>query len=82
MSHLSSRWRLAAAASPLALALSLAGTPATAQTTEPVDPAAAATAQDTPAAEEQVEEATPSEGTIVVTGFRAALQNSVNTKKR
>ena len=82
MSNLSSRWRLAAAASPLALALSLAGTPATAQTTEPVDPAAAATAQDTPAAEEQVEEATPSEGAIVVTGFRAALQNSVNTKKR
>ena len=81
MSKISSRWRLAAAASPLALALSLAAAPATAQTTEPVDPAATATAQEAPA-DEQVEEATPSDETIVVTGFRAALQNSVNTKKR
>src|SRR5215208_1502111 len=81
MSNYSSRWRLAAAASPLALALSLAGAPAAAQTTEPVDPAATAATQDAPV-DEQADEATPSDGTIIVTGYRAALQNSINTKKR
>jgi iron complex outermembrane receptor protein len=76
----SSRLRLAAAASPLALALSfVAATPALAQTgtTEPT-----ATDQTTQPAAAQTEEAKPDEGTIVVTGFRAALQNAVNTKKR
>ena len=34
----SSRWRLAAAASPFALALSFVAAPAAAQTTEPADP--------------------------------------------
>src|SRR5215218_10437995 len=81
MSNYSSRWRLAAAASPLALALSLASAPAAAQTTEPVDPAATAATQDPPV-DEQADEATPSEGTIIVTGYRPALQNSINTKKR
>ena len=82
MSNFSSRWRLAAAASPFALALSLAAAPAAAQTTEPVDPAATTAAQESPTAEEQAEEATPADGAIIVTGFRAALQNAVNTKKR
>ena len=76
----SSRLRLAAAASPLALALSfVAATPASAQT-ETTEPAATAPTTETAAA--QTEEAKPEEGTIVVTGFRAALQNAVNTKKR
>ncbi len=92
----SSRLRLAAAASPLALALSFVlATPASAQTdpaaTDPNAPVETAQADtttqpsatapsDTTAA--QTDQAAPAEGTIVVTGFRAALQNAVNTKKR
>lgn len=76
------RWRLAAAASPLALAMTFAITPANAQDTPDEDQATEATATEqatppspnttTPAAEE----------TIVVTGFRAALQSATSTKKR
>ena len=46
----SSRWRLAAAASPLALAMSFAGaTPALAQTTQPTEEEAAAPVEETTA---------------------------------
>lgn len=84
----SSRWRLAAAVSPLALALSFAGTtPASAQTEQVSDLAAAtaAAAQETTAQEtvsSPTEEATETDDAIVVTGFRAALQSAVGTKKR
>ncbi|NUT01344.1 MAG: TonB-dependent receptor, partial [Sphingomonas sp.] len=91
----SSRWRLAAAASPLALALSFAGaSPASAQTdpavTDPNAPVQTAQADTTtqPSATAQSDttvetaQATSNDETIVVTGFRAALQNAVNTKKR
>jgi iron complex outermembrane receptor protein len=79
----SSRLRLAAAASPLALALSfVAATPASAQTetTEPADTttAAAQEATDQAAAQEPASE----DKAIVVTGFRAALASATSTKKR
>lgn len=78
MTSKSLRWRFAAAASPLALAMTLA-TPAHAQDAPPpADPAA--TAQPTPPPEDAT--AAPADDAIVVTGFRAALQNAVNTKKR
>jgi iron complex outermembrane receptor protein len=77
------RWRLAAATSPLALAMTLAATPAAAQDAPPVDPAVA---QPVDPADAQPtvppEEVAPADSAIVVTGFRAALQSAVNTKKR
>ncbi len=79
----SSRLRLAAAASPLALALSfVAATPASAQTetTEPADTTAAATQETT---DQTAAQAPASEDkAIVVTGFRAALASATSTKKR
>ena len=77
------RWRLAAATSPLALAMTLAATPAAAQDAPPVDPAVAQPVD--PANAEPTappEEVAPADSAIVVTGFRAALQSAVNTKKR
>ena len=84
MISISSRLRLASAASPFALALSLAtASPAYAQT-EAADPAAEAAAA--AAADETTnapaDEAAATEDAIVVTGFRGALQSAVNTKKR
>jgi hypothetical protein len=79
----SSRLRLAAAASPLALALSfVAATPANAQTetTEPTDTTAAATQETTDQAAAQ--EPASEDKAIVVTGFRAALASATSTKKR
>ncbi len=79
------RWRLAAATSPLALAMTLAATPAqaqadaAAQADEQAAAAAEAADQAAAAADEAAEAA---DQAIVVTGFRAALQNAVNTKKR
>jgi iron complex outermembrane receptor protein len=79
------RWRFAAAASPLALAMAFAS-PAYAQETPPVeDPAtASSTGQPPSPAEEPTAEPVQerADDTIVVTGFRASLQNAVNTKKR
>jgi iron complex outermembrane receptor protein len=91
MINISSRSRLVAAASPLAVAVVLAGAqPAWAQEAQPVltgaasaavaaQPAQPATGSDNSASP------TPSDTDqtgIVVTGFRASLQNSINKKKR
>ena len=88
MISISSRLRLASAASPFALALSLAtASPAYAQT-EAADPAAeaAAAADQAEVAADQAaqaaDQAAATSDEIVVTGFRAALQSAVNTKKR
>ena len=81
----STRWRFAAAASPFALALSMAAPSAAWAQAATVDPA-----QDQPAAAAADEtQANPTDTAaesdkreIVVTGFRAALQSAVSTKKR
>ena len=86
MNSISSRSRLAAAASPLAVAVVLAGSsPAWAQATPAVTGAesAATVAQTAPA--DQGANPTPQAdqgSNIVVTGFRASLQNAINKKKR
>jgi iron complex outermembrane receptor protein len=77
-----SRWRLAAAVSPIALVV--ATTPAWAQDS---NPAITGTASATTAAQpDQAQGANPSpqadQNTIIVTGFRASLQNAVNKKKQ
>src|SRR5437899_2523136 len=84
MTSIPSRWRLAAAVSPLALVV--ATTPAWAQNATPAvtGAASAATAAAQP---DQPAGATPApqgdQGTaIVVTGFRASLQNAINKKKQ
>jgi iron complex outermembrane receptor protein len=86
MTLFTSRGRLALAASPLALALSLtmAG-PAHAQdaadpagTAAAVDPNAPATAETQSAPTDKVSD----QGEIIVTGFRGSLQNAINVKKR
>ena len=88
MSSTSCTSRLAAAVSPLALALGLlAAGPAHAQETPPVEEQADADkpAQKDTQANPQDTEANRSDdapGAIVVTGFRAALQSAVTTKKR
>ena len=86
MNSTSSRLRLASATSPLALALSLAmASPAQAQTDaatqadEQATAAAEAADQAAAAADDAAEAA---DSAIVVTGFRAALQSAVSTKKR
>src|SRR5688572_16921424 len=89
MTTISSRSRLAAAVSPLAIGLSLVlgSSAAYAQDVPPpVDPAAevpespppesSSDTGPTPAVTEEDEQA------IVVTGFRASLQNAINKKKR
>ena len=93
MISLSSRSRLAAAASPLALAFAFGATPAWAQEAQPVitGAASAATAAQ-PAPETQPtgtsdNSASPApqasdDNQIVITGFRASLQNAVNKKKK
>lgn len=92
MTHFSSRSRLAAAVSPVALGLALvigAGAahaqdaPPQQAEEEAVDAAAAAAG----AAQEEASEAASSSAAgdtqdIIVTGFRAALQSAVSTKKR
>ena len=82
MTHYTSRTRFAAAASPMALAVAMlvgAG-PASAQETTDPNVAVTADAQAADAAPTSTDAA--SQGEIVVKGFRAALQSSVNTKKR
>src|SRR4051812_41573007 len=87
MISISSRTRLAAAASPLAVAMVLAtGQPAWAQTTQAADVAVTGQASaDTAAQADASGSPTPSatdQGAIVVTGFRASLQNAINKKKK
>src|SRR6266496_738438 len=88
MISISSRSRLVAAASPFAVAIVLASTPAWAQETPAVTGAASAAtaAQDQPApATDQGANPTPQTDQntgIVITGFRASLQNAINKKKK
>jgi iron complex outermembrane recepter protein len=86
MITMSSRSRLAAAASPLALAMALAATPAWADQAPPTitGAASAATAAQTPGTSDNSANPTPQadQGNIVVTGFRASLQSAVNKKKK
>ena|SRR5579872_327336 len=90
MIRTSTRWRLAAAVSPLALVLGVS--PAIAQDAQlaATGAASAATAAGQPAPAQPVgtsdNSATPApqadqSNTIVVTGFRASLQSAVNKKK-
>src|SRR4051794_9457852 len=91
MISISSRSRLVAAASPLALAIVMASSPARAQDAQPgiTGAASAATAAQPNAAPTQGDQSanpTPqsdqASGNIVVTGFRASLQNAINKKKK
>lgn len=86
MTSISSRWRLAAAVSPLALVLG--ASPAFAQQAQATitGAASAATAAEQPTGTSDTS-ANPSPtadqgNTIVVTGFRASLQNAINKKKK
>jgi iron complex outermembrane receptor protein len=77
--------RLALAASPLALSLALLSSPAFAQDAQPADSTTTATeveTQSAPADAATQTDDTAAEDEIIVTGFRAALQNAVNAKKR
>jgi iron complex outermembrane receptor protein len=82
MISISSRTRLAAAASPLAVAMVLAsGQPAWAQVTQ------AANVGVTGQATQETASASPApsaddQGAIVVTGFRASLQSAISKKKK
>ena len=80
MSSVSLRVRLATAVSPLALSFAMfaGAAPAVAQTMPADEPVAAA--EETVSAPQ--DQAADQDQAIVVTGFRAALQNAVNTKKR
>jgi iron complex outermembrane receptor protein len=84
MISISSRSRLVAAASPLAVALAMASSPAWAQETPAVTGAASAETAAQPA--DQGANPTPQtdqpSGQIVVTGFRASLQSAINKKKK
>ncbi|MES2119051.1 MAG: TonB-dependent receptor [Pseudomonadota bacterium] len=87
MTNASSRSRLIAATSPLALGLMLASQPAFAADKPLVvtgAETAAVAAQDTaaPAPTSANPNDTKAEGDIVVTGFRAALRSATSTKKR
>ena len=74
MTRLTSRSRLAAAVSPLAFCLAFtSGTALAQETPATTDPSAAVTTGEQTAALDETDEAQPSEGTIVVTGFRASL---------
>ena len=83
MTRLTPRSRLAAAVSPIAFGIALlagSGTAWAQDTAAPVDPNAPVVMQETVSS--PAEEATNEDDAIVVTGFRAALQSAVNTKKR
>ena len=86
MTNKNSRARWVAAASPIALAMMFAA-PAHAQVTTvpPEDPNAETVADPNAETDTQAtptEEASDSSAEIVVTGFRAALQSAISTKKR
>src|SRR4051812_28304793 len=85
MISISSRTRLAAAASPLAVAMVLAsGQPAWAQATQAANVAVTGQATQDVAAQDSASP-TPNatdQGAIVVTGFRGSLQNAINKKKK
>ena len=87
MTHFTSRTRFAAAASPIAIALAMLASPAAAQDVVTDDPVAnpvpgteegQTATGDSPAPGPAADDT----GSIVVTGYRAALRNATNTKKR
>lgn len=85
MISISSRSRLAAAASPLAVAMALTATPAWADAAQPLLTGAASAATAAQPATDTGASPTPQadqSNAIVVTGFRASLQNAINKKKR
>jgi iron complex outermembrane receptor protein len=85
MISISSRSRLAAAASGLAVAMALTATPAWADTAQPLLTGAASAATAAQPATDTGASPTPQadqSNAIVVTGFRASLQNAINKKKR
>src|SRR5256885_838147 len=89
MISISLRSRLVAAASPLAVAMVMASSPASAQETPAVTGAASAAtaAQPNDQATQNDRGANPTPQAdqntgIVVTGFRASLQNAINKKKK
>ncbi|HEY6049338.1 MAG TPA: TonB-dependent receptor plug domain-containing protein, partial [Sphingomicrobium sp.] len=92
MISISSRSRLAAAASPLALAMAFTATPAWAGDAQPaITGAASAATAAQPAPAQPVgtsdNSASPApqadnSNQIIITGFRASLQNAVNKKKK
>ena len=85
MINISSRTRLVAAASPLAVAMVLAsGQPAWAQATQAADVGITGQAtQDTAAQTDTgASPAAEDKNAIIVTGFRASLQNAINKKKK
>ena len=86
MKAVSTRSQFAATVSPLAIGLAmLVASPVLAQdVTEPVDPNAT-TVEDAEPTQDDAASPAPAQTadeTIVVTGFRAALQSAVNTKRR
>src|SRR5438270_11016539 len=85
MIRISSRSRLVAAASPLALAMVMASSPVRAQDAQPgiTGAASAATAaQPSDQGANPTSQADQASSNIVVTGFRASLQNAINKKKK
>lgn len=83
MTTISSRSRLAAATSPLALVLALAATPAFAQqpVSPPPPPGTATTDPEASPPTTVADASTTDDKQIVVTGFRAALRSSTAKKK-
>jgi iron complex outermembrane receptor protein len=86
MMHFSSRSRWTAAVSPLAIALAAVATPQSALAQETIPPETGQTNEqsvtDNTLVTSPAEEAAADDTEIVVTGFRAALQSAVSTKKR
>jgi iron complex outermembrane receptor protein len=83
MISISSRSRLVAAASPLAVAMVLSATPAWAQNADPaITGAASAAAAQAQPTDNSASPAANDQQAVVVTGFRASLQNAVNKKKK
>lgn len=84
MISISTRWRLAAAASPLALVI--AAGPAWAQEVAAVTGVETAEAAQAAAADDQTsanpQDTKADDTSIVITGFRAALRSAVTTKKK
>jgi iron complex outermembrane receptor protein len=83
MISISSRSRLVAAASPLAVAMVLSATPAWGQNANPaITGAASAAAAQTQPTDNSASPASNDQQAVIVTGFRASLQNAVNKKKK
>src|SRR5688500_17083583 len=83
MTHFTSRTRFAATASPIAIALAMLSSPASAQDDAVANPVAGTEEGETATGDSPAPgPAADDTGSIVVTGYRAALRNATNTKKR